>query len=348
MTTPTARRTALLCLLLLSACAALPPQTPGAPAPAPKPLPAAELAPTAPALSSPGEPVEATVATQTAEVVESARASVRSTTVWLARGVDSWFGDRSFDDGGKVTDGQLDLSVLQRRGERADVDARLNARFRLPNIDRLAYVFFGRDNEREVITDKPGALSRQDRVLVTRAQDRAFFAGLGSAPDDAFDFRIGVRGAFKPYAQARMRHRWQLGDNDWLDTRETIFWTVDDRVGSTTAWSYGHAFSPTLAALWLNAATVTQELPKFVWASSIGLYQIFGGQRQLSLESLVNGQQGSGVGALDYGLQVHWEQPVYENWLLGGIVVGHFWPRPDVQTERRRAWALGLSLKMRF
>lgn len=312
------------------------------PLPVPKPLLATGPPP------GPVESEQDTVAAQTAEVVESARETVRSTTVWLASGIDSWFGDRSFQTGGKVTDGQLDLSVLERQGERTEVDVRLNAHFRLPNIDRLAYVFFGRDNEREVITDKPSALSRQDRVLVTRNQDRAFFAGLGHALDDAFDFRIGVRGAFKAYAQARMRHRWQLGDDDWLDTGETVFWTADDRVGSTTAVSYGHTFSPALALRWLGAATVTQELPKFVWASSVGLYQNFGAQRLLSLETLVNGQQGSGVDALDYGLQVHWEQPIYENWLLGGIVVGHFWPRPDAQTERRRAWALGLNLKMRF
>jgi hypothetical protein len=68
----------------------------------------------------------------------------------------------------------------------------------------------------------------------------------------------------------------------------------------------------------------------------------------LALESLVNGQQGSGVSSLDYGLRAHWEQPIYENWLIGGVIVGHFWPRPDAQTERRGAWAVGVNLKMRF
>ena len=130
--------------------------------------------------------------------------------------------------------------------------------------------------------------------------------------------------------------------------RQTLFWTADDRFGSTSALSYEHDVTSTLATRWVGAATITQDLPKFVWASSLGAYQSFGDQRLLALETLINGQQGSGVDALDYGVQTRWEQPVYQDWLIGGILVGHFWPRPDPLTERRGAWALGLSLKMRF
>ena len=285
---------------------------------------------------------------QASQIAETARASVRATTVWLARGVDSWFGDRPFEDGGKVSNGQFEISVLQRRGEPADWGLRINARFALPNIDRLGYVFVGRDNERELITDRPGALSRRDQLQAKRAQDNAFFAGLGRPLDDRFDVRIGVRGAFKPYAQVRFHQHWQLGPSDQADFRQTLFWTVDDRLGSTTAVSFDHTLSPSLGLRWLAATSVTQDLPKFVWASSLGAYQSFGGQRQLSLETLVNGKQGSGVDALDYGVQARWEQPLYQDWLLGGIVIGHFWPRPDAQSERRGAWALGANLKMRF
>lgn len=356
-----ARLAALAPILVLAACAAQPPapapsvadvavaEPMAEPAAAPVPLPAADPPPAAAAQASPSAPADApTVAEQAAEIADAARSTVRSSTVWLASGVDSWFGKRRFDEGGKVTDGRLELVVLKRQRESAEVDVRLNARLRLPNIDRLAYLYFGRDDERNVITDKPDALTRQNRLLVTQRQDRAFFAGLGRTLGDVFDFRLGVRGALKPYVQVRMRHYWQLDANDGLDLRETVFWTVDDRFGSTTAASYEHAFSATVVARWLGAATITQELPKIAWASSIGLFQTFGDQRLLSLEALVNGLQGSGVPALDYGLRAHWEQPIYENWLIGGIIVGHFWPRPDPLTVRRGAWALGTNLRMRF
>jgi hypothetical protein len=322
-----------LLVALLAACASAPPAPPPAPAPP---------------LADPEPPAEPALDPSTAELAESARASVRATTIWVASGVDSWFGDRRFAREGRVTNGQLDVSLLKRERERWDADVRLNARFTLPNIERLGYVFVGRDNERELVTDRPGALTRQDQLQPMSAEDKKFFVGLGRALDEAFDVRLGLRGAFKPYAQARLRARWELGAADVLEARQTFFWTVDDRAGSTTAVSWDHVLTPSLGLRWLAAATVTQELPKFVWASSIGAYQGFGHQRQLSLEALVNGQQGSGVGALDYGLQARWEQPVHQDWLLGNVVLGHFWPRPMQQEPRRGAWALGAGLKMRF
>lgn len=346
---PSPRLSALLTMqlpLLLAACAA---QQPITPAPTTlSPPPAASAASAATTQPTAGGAADATAPKQVGQIIETARASVRATTIWLARGVDSWFGDRPFEEGGKVSNGQLEISVLQRRRESADWGLRINARFALPNIDRLGYVFVGRDNEREVITDRPGALSRRDQLQVNRAQDNAFFAGVGRALGDRFDFRIGVRGAFKPYAQARFHEHWPISANTQADFRQTLFLTVDDRLGSTTAVSLDHTLSPSLGLRWLAATTVTQALPKFVWASSLGAYQSFGGQRLLSLETLVNGQQGSGVDALDYGVQARWEQPVHQDWLLGGVVVGHFWPRPDAQSARRGAWALGASLKMRF
>lgn len=285
---------------------------------------------------------------QAVAIAETAREQVRSTTIWLARGVDSWFGDKPFSDGGAVTNGRLDIGLLKREGDRFQADLRLNARFGLPNIDRLGYVYVGRDNEREVITDRPGSLSRQDQLRDTRSQDQAFFVGLGRALNEAFDLRIGVRGALKPYAQARLSLHWALGPDDSIDLRQTLFWTVDDRAGSTTAVSLDHVIGPRLGLRWLSAATVTQAQPKFAWASSLGAYRSFGDERVLSFEALINGLQGSGVAAQDYGLQARWEQPLHQSWLLGNVVVGHFWPRPDPQSVRRSAWALGLGLKMRF
>jgi len=285
---------------------------------------------------------------EVAEALENTRRSVRSSTEWLARGVDGWFGNKPFSQGGKVSDGLLGLTLLTRQHEKADFSLRFNARVRLPNLEDRAYLFLGRDDRREVISDKPDAFSRQQRLLPENPADRAFFAGIGLLAHESLQFRLGLRGGLKPYAQARYKKPWQLGPADLVEFRETLFWSLDERLGSTTALSYEHAFSATLAMRWLNAATITQRSKKFEWSSGLGAYRSFGDQRLLSLEALCNGQQGSGVAVSDYGLQVKWEQPVHKDWLLGELLVGHFWPRPDALSPRGRAWALGGSLKMKF
>lgn len=286
--------------------------------------------------------------TDTDAMLLATRSSVRFSAEWLARGVDSWFGDRPFSDGGGVKDGRLSLDWLHRQDTGNDVSLRFNARFLLPNIEHNTYLYVGRDNERDLVTDTPGAFSRQERQQASAAADTSFFAGLGRDLNDRVDLRLGFRGGLKPYVQARYRQPWVVGPLDLVEFRQTFFWTVADHLGSTTALSYEHTFSKDLAARWLNAATITQDSKVFVWNSSVGAYQAFGDQRLLSLEVLANGQQHSGVGVLDYGLQTKWEQPVYRDWLIGGVVLGHFWPRPDPLTPRRGVWALGATVKMKF
>ena len=281
-------------------------------------------------------------------LVERTQRSARSTAEWLARGVDSWFGDKPFSEGGEVTDGRISLGVFKRQDESVDYSLRFNARFRLPNLEEKTYFFVGRDNDREVVTDKPGALSRQDQLLTDRADQRSFFAGIGRSLNELVDFRIGFRGGLKPYAQARYRRPWEIGEHGLAEFRQTVFWTVDDKLGSTTALSYEHSFAPNLALRWLNAATVTQKSTRFEWSSSLGAYRAFGNQRLLSLELLASGRQGERVTVSDYGVQTRWEQPLYRTALIGEVIVGHFWPRRDHLLPRSEAWAIGTRLKLRF
>lgn len=304
----------------------------------------------APAIAQASDPAARTgkPSTDDVELLETTRSSVRASAEWLASGVDSWFGDRPFKDGGKVTDGRLDVILLKRQDESVDLNVRFNARFRLPNLEESAYLFFGRDNERELISDTPGAFSRQQRLLTESAANQSFFAGFGLALHEMVDFRLGFRGGLKPYAQVRYRRPWALSEVDLFEFRQTLFLSVADHLGSTTALSYNHLYSPTLAARWLTAATITQVSKKLEWSSVAGAYKSLGGQRLLSLEALASGETRSGLGLSDYGLQAKWEQPVYKSWLLGEFVIGHFWPRKDPLLPRGKAWAMGAGLKMQF
>jgi hypothetical protein len=322
----------VMAAVVLSACASTPP------APTPRA-----------ATAAPGASAPSSAAAVDEGVIETTRSAVRSSTEWLAQGVDSWFGDKPFERGGSVTDGRLALSVLHRQDTGTEFDVRLNARFHLPNLEaRSGYLFVGRDNRREVVADTPAEFSRQQRLLPERAGDRSFFAGVGFLLRDALDFRLGLRGGLKPYAQARYRRPWRFGERDLLEFRETVFWSVDDHLGSTTALAYEHVYTPTFALRWLNAATITQAVGKFEWSSSLGTYTLWPRQRVLSLALLASGRQGSGVAVTDYGVQAKWQQPVYRDWLLGNVTVGHFWPRPDAQAVRSRTWALGGGVLMYF
>jgi len=371
-----ARALAVACgAVLLAACAAIPKgESAGTQAPAPgaealsvggqrpdspTPPPVQATAEPSPAVASepaPDRPQDAgaavaapvpPAATEARPAVDRAPAVLRETVVLLARGLDRWFGDKPFDERKDVKDGRLSIFTSKRQGAGVDSSVQLNARVRLPNLEERAYLFVGRDNEREGVADQPPAFVNQNRLLGERTEDRSFFAGLGVVLRDAVDLRVGFRG-IKPYAQARFRHFWVASEASLVEFRQTFFWKLSDRFGSTTALSYEYAWSPTVALRWLTAATITQASRRYEWSTVAGAHKVIAGGRLLSFEAIGTGAQHTGIVFSDYGVQTKWLQPVYRDWLLGEFVVGHFWPRPDAASERGQAWAAGFGLIVRF
>ncbi len=309
---------------------------------------AEEASPSTPAFADVPLPAAPAVVDGDDDVLDKTRDAVRDGTVWLARKIDSWFGDRPFEAGGRVTDGRLEIRTTWRRDEGFDAALRFGARFELPNLRDRAFVFIGRDVERDVVTDRPEGVSKDQLLTATARDEEAFFAGLGTALGERVTFRAGVRGGLKLFTQVRFATAWALSDRDRLAFRETLFWTSADGLGSTTSLSLERLITPALTARWLSSGTVSQESEGFEWWSNLGLYRSFGRDRLLSTELLVEGETASDVDASDYGLRVRWLQPVHEDWLLGEFSIGHFWPREDAASERERTWALGFALKMRF
>lgn len=287
-------------------------------------------------------------AAQEEGILDTTRSHVRGFSLWLGESVNDWFGDRPFEDGGKVTNGRLGLRNLWRQDEGWDTNVRFRARFDLPNLRDKAYVFIGRQNERELLTDQSEAFTREQLLLEERRkEDQTGFAGLGVALRKNLDFRVGVRGGLKFYTQARYRKQWALSEQDRIEFRETIFWNNKDKFGSTTALDYEHAFTPKLSLHWQNATTISEKTDDFAWGSSLGLFRRYGDDRMLSGEMVVTGETGAKENIDEYGVRMKWTQPVYRDWLIGEFIVGHYWPQRE-DRERDRSWAAGVNLEMRF
>ena len=313
------------------------------------PTPTAPAAPASPpSLQPPDTPPPATETDLLSSTIELTRESARASTEWLARGVDSWFGDIPFSEGGKVRDGELGFSLFKRTDEPASRAFRFKATFRLPNLEARRYVFIGNDDRREVLEDRPDVFSRQQQLLRNDTTNNTFFAGIGSAIQDNIDVRLGFRGGLKPYGQARFRKSWQLTADDAIEFRETLFYSIADRLGSTTALTVEHIQTPSLAIRWINVLTATQHSRNTRWSSSLGGYQSMGEERVLALEAIWGGVIGDGVTVADYGIQTKWSQPIHGHNVLGDVIFGHFWPKPSPTEARSQAWAFGAGVRLKF
>ena len=319
-------------------------------------LPASASAQTAPAepSSSPtasNEPATdaqapTTEATGTDKLITSTQQSVRSTVEWLASGIDGRFGDKPFSEGGKVTHGRIGLAFLKREGQSPNVGLRFNAKFHLPNLSNMPYIFVGNDNERDEITDQPDRHTLRDQIRQRNWTDNAFFAGIGAWLTDEVEVRLGFRGP-RPYAQARWHQNWEVSPTDLVLFRQSFFYTVRDRAGSTSSVEYQHAFRPTTSVRWLNAATITQKNPHFAYKSILGLYESFGQERVLGLETQFTQSRVDSVTTDEFGLQARWEQPLHRN-VLGEVSLGHFWPRSSDVLKTEGVWAFGAVVTLKF
>lgn len=280
--------------------------------------------------------------------MDTARRKVRGFAHWLGEEVNDWFGDKPFSEGGKVSRGRLSVRTRWQEDESSSTSVRFRARFKLPNLEDKAYIFFGQENERELVSDQPETFSREQLLAESRKSDQTGFLGLGFNLRDHIDLRAGVRGGLKPYVQARYQREWALSAANRLEFRETVFWRISDGFGSTTVLNLEHVRSPSLSFRWQNAATVTKETDGFAWSSSVGAFKAFGDSRLLSLEALASGETGADAEVGEYGIRMKWEQPVYREWLLAELIVGHFWPRDEDSADRGRSWAVGAGLEMHF
>lgn len=305
------------------------------------------------AMSDPAPPVDASAKGGTDEpneikLLTRTRAGLYGSAYWLVANVDSWFGDTPFDEGGRVW-GSLRVRSLYREDDGYSTDFRYKLRVRMPNVSKRAYVFIGRDNEQELVTDQSEAFRRAQQLAPeSRDDDQTFFAGLGYYLRENVDLRLGVRGGYKAYAQARYRNVWWFSDEANLEYRQTLFLAVDDGLGTTTTLNYARALNPRTALRWRNSATVSTETDGAEWSTSIGLFQAFGKERELSFELLGRGQTGADVPVRQYGLRGIWSQPVYRDWVLGEVILGHFWPRGENDPERYSTWAVGLGLELLY
>ncbi|WP_246262432.1 hypothetical protein [Aromatoleum evansii] len=281
-------------------------------------------------------------------MLDRSRALVHDFTEGVARHVDSWFGDKPFEQGGKVS-GQIGFKFLSRQQEKPDASFRFGARLDMPNVKEKTYLFFGQENERELLTDQPEPFTRHELLLPEdRKEDQTFFAGLGYALRDSIDFRAGLRSGIKPYAHARYRKDWRLGERNRLEFRETVFWNRKDGVGSTTSLNFGHGISRSLAFHWQLAGTISDETDGLAWSNSIGIFKNFGDLRSLSLEGLIGGTTAGSDNVSETGVRAIWKQPVYRDWTLVEVSLGHFWPQGDAKDDNERGWALGVGFKILF
>lgn len=275
--------------------------------------------------------------------------AVEDTLCNAARWLDGLFGDGQSSNG-RATQGQVEVSAFHSEFYGTDVRLRLNARVRLPALEKRLSAFVGRENDEDYARDRAEGFGLRSMFALDEPVD--WFTGLAYgtsiADNVSADTRVGVRGVSDPqlFVQERVNIRLYADDVNLVQWRATPFWNSDDRFGLTNSLDLSHVLAPSLLIRWGNAATVSQETRGLDWRSAVILYQSLAGQRALGYQVFVRGQTDEPEPLREYGAFLLYRQPVARQrvWVL--LQGGYSWPRTDPELPRHGAVGLGLGLQV--
>lgn len=278
--------------------------------------------------------------------IDAGRAALRQGVEWLAQRIDGLFGGDPPNAIGEVAQARLALGTHWREDAGFETHVRLHARFDLPNLRERAYLFFGQDNARELVHETPEAFTRKSRMLAD-VRALAGFAGFGLGLGELGDLRAGIKGSFEPYAQARYRYTWRT-EAYRLEFRETLFWELEEGLGATTALAARRALGAHYVGVAQAAGTLSERARGLAWSLGLGVERARAPLRRLVVEAVAHGETKASNAVREYGLRARWRAPLQDDWLLGELSLGHFWPRPEEAAERRRSWAAGVGVEVQF
>lgn len=269
-----------------------------------------------------------------------------------SRWFDGFFGDDRAYDESLRTFGHVNLGVLWT--DRDGLDPRLRSRIHvdLPNIERRFHGFVGRVDRDSFLSDT----EEYGDTGQTPAEEQSFdwLLGIGSTPIDRGRRRLslsaGVRVSWPPDPYVKAQYRWHRElAVDWLFRwRQTVFWTGDERFGTTTGLDLEHRLSDNLLARLSGSGTISEVSVGVEWWSSLTLFQGLGGNGALAWQLRANGETDSPVPLREYGARVTYRRRLHREWLFGEIGPGVFWRQDEDELERDASPEIWLAVEIHF
>jgi hypothetical protein len=269
-----------------------------------------------------------------------------------SRWFDGFFGDDRAYDESLRTFGHVNLGMLWT--DRDGVDPRLRSRIHLdlPNVERRLYAFIGRVDRDAFLSDTEEYVDTG--LSTSEERDFDWLLGIGYTPIDRGRRRLnlsaGVRVSWPPDPYVKAQYRWHLEPApDWLFRwRQTVFWTGDERFGTTTGLDLEHRLSDNLLARLSGSGTISEVSVGVEWWSTLTLFQGLGGNAALAWQLRANGATDSPVPLREYGARVTYRRRLHRVWLFGEIGTGVFWPQDEDELERDVSPEIWLAVEMHF
>ncbi len=278
---------------------------------------------------------------------------VHSTVCHSAMWFDGFFGDDRVYDEYAHTGGRVSTHLTWTQYDGFDPQLRFRVQANLPNVDRRVHAFVGRETRDEYLTDTSdrsnpgGSLARFD-------EEEELLFGLGYAPQrgeyDRISFSLGANMSWppEPYVKATYRYLHMFSDQALIRWRQTVFWELEDQLGTTTNVDLERRLGDPFLLRWTNTGTISGITEGVEWWTTLTLYHTLSTRRALAYTLWVSGRSEAPVDLQEYGVRVVYRQRIARDWLfldVGPIVA---WPRWEVGEVRETSWGALVGVEMLF
>lgn len=269
--------------------------------------------------------------------------------------VDSWFGDEEpFDD--EAFHGKITVGFKQGERDGFDPKVRIRIKSELPNVSKRLDAFIGRVEEDSYISDsKPNQDSFIDSGVRPADEDEAeWLLGLGysdpNKTNNGFDFSLGAKisSGLNPYAKIRYKYLFNLPENHFLRTSQTLFWQDDDGYGTTSNLNYTYLLGQEDVLEWGVSAKFTEEDSQWQWVTGTTWFHQISEKRGISSRLYVRGEEENSESIPEYGISLTYRRPFLREWLYLETGIEHRWIRETAEEERDSSFRFGIQLEMAF
>lgn len=251
--------------------------------------------------------------------------------------------------------GKLELSAGYSEFYGDKYRARFDVKVDLTNINERLSAFAGRDTRDDAVRDRTPIGSQRARFPRFNDRDETI-AGLGYALPGNYrlktDFRAGVRfSGFNPprlFAQIRFAANVYSDDFNLVDLRATPFVNTRDGLGLTLTSDFSRVLSQNYLIRWHSTSTLTEASEGHSWRSALILYQRLPLKRAMAYEIFIQGAPEAPEPLTEYGAQISYRQPIFDERLFMTPVVGYSWPRVDPTRARDGSSSVAVFLEMPF
>ena len=321
-------------------------QTPEVPAAAGKPAASAPARPPSP------DPCE-TRSLGKEPRLDQLRREIFETVCESAAWFDGFFGSRRFDEEARRTHGRAGLRTIWDEHDGFELDGKLKVRVNFPNLDHRVDAFFGREERNEVLTGFENDLDFLPDFF-ERQGNEEWLLGLGYHPVNSkrsslgFDVGMNIDTSPEPFVRSSYRHFWLIGNEHLLRARQTVYWTTEKGVGTSTRIDFERPLGRRTLARWSSGMVFDDETEGGDWDTGITLYRGFSRDRGLSWYVGIDGETAKEVPLETYGTRVVYRQRMLRQWFFGEIIGGVTWPRDTLADERRAAYHIGFGFDIQF